>query len=40
MKIQKLINLFKNIYTSLPPVAERIGNEKRKKLAARISPCF
>ena len=35
-----IMNLIVRIYESLPPVAERIGNEKRRKLAARISPCF
>lgn len=33
-----MINLIKNIYESLPPVATRIGNEKRERLKERLRP--
>jgi hypothetical protein len=37
---KRIINVMKEIYFLLPPVAKKIGDEKRRKLKARISPCF
>ncbi|WP_267906258.1 hypothetical protein [Francisella philomiragia] len=37
---KKLISLIQKIYNLLPPVANKIAEEKRRKLKARISPCF
>ena len=38
LELQLMINLIVNIYNSLPPVATKIGNEKREKLKARLRP--